>query len=87
MKQIVDIKDGEGLEGLLGEKVLIFSLNYIYTGTLLGVNDTCIKLDNAQIVYETGSFNADSFKDAQELPTKEWYLQVSAIESFGRCKP
>jgi len=76
----------EGLEALLGEQVLIFCVNYIYAGLLTGVNSTCIKLDSAKIVYETGPFNSPSYKDAQPLPGKSWYVQRSAIESFGPGK-
>ena len=86
MKKIIEINEGEGFEALLGEKVLIFCLNYIYAGTLSGVNETCIQLENAQIVYETGVFSSDTLKDAQDLPTSTWYIQTGVIESFGKQK-
>src|SRR5208282_5297819 len=56
MKQIVTVTEveGEGLEALLGQNVLLFCLNYIYTGKLVGVNSTFVKLEGAKIVYETG---------------------------------
>jgi len=60
MRKIVDEVMGEGLEKLLGERVTLFCLNYIYTGTLVGVNATLVLLHDAAIVYETG-----------ELATKE----------------
>ena len=70
MKKIVTVTEieGEGLESLLGQKVMLFCLNYIYAGTLSGVNNTFVQLENAQIVYETGAFNEKGFKDAQRLP-------------------
>jgi hypothetical protein len=85
MKQIVTVTEveGEGLEALLGQPVLIFATNYIYAGKLIGVNKTFIKLDGAKIVYETGPFSDKNYKDAQALPTNEWYVQTAAIESFG----
>ena len=85
MKKLVTVTEeaGEGLEKLMGENVILFCLNYIYTGKLIGVNKTCILLENPKIVYETGAFNSTSFSDAQALPF-EFYVQTNAIESFGK---
>lgn len=85
MKKIVSVTEveGEGLIGLLGEQVMLFCLNYIYTGKLSGVNDTSVLLENPKIVYETGAFNTSALKDAQGLPF-QLYVQTSAIESFGK---
>jgi hypothetical protein len=85
MKKIVEEVTGEGLEKLLGERVTLFCLNYIYTGKLMGVNQSCVLLADAAIVYETGAFTEPKWKDAQQLP-REWYVQLSCIESFGVLK-
>lgn len=85
MKKIVEDVTGEGLQKLLGERITLFCLNYIYTGKLMGVNDTCVLLTDAAIVYETGELNTKAWKDAQALP-HDWYVQLSAIESFGVLK-
>jgi hypothetical protein len=85
MKKIVEDVQGEGLVKLLGERVTLFCLNYIYTGTLVGVNDTCVLLTDPAIVYETGPFTEAKWKDAQALP-HEIYVMIGAIESFGRVK-
>ena len=85
MKKIVDEVAGEGLEKLLGERITIFAINYIYTGLLSGVNETCVLLKDASIVYETGDLSTGLWKDAQKLP-HDWYVQTSAIESFGILK-
>ncbi len=85
MKKIVQEVEGEGLVKLLGERVTLFCANYIYTGVLSGVNESCVLLTSAAVVYETGPFEDKKWKDAQELPA-EWYVQVSAIESFGKLK-
>ncbi|CAN5950553.1 unnamed protein product [Sphagnum jensenii] len=53
---------------LLGQPVLLFCLNYIYAGKLVGVNDTFVKLEDAKIVYETGAFTNPTYKNAQLLP-------------------
>ena len=84
MKRLVEVSD-EGLEGFMGERVTLWCLNYIYTGKLVGVNDTCVKLSDAAVVYETGQLTDSEWRDAQKLPN-DWYVQVSAIESFGLLK-
>jgi len=82
--EVVEVAN-EGLISLLGRRVTFFCMNYIYTGTLEGVNDTCVLLTDPSIVYETGPFNTKEWKDAQKLPN-QLYLQTSAIESFGELK-
>ncbi len=82
MKVLVTEKENEGLIAHLGKKVTLFCMNYIYHGELEGINDTCVKLKNAYLVYETGAFQDSGFKDAQKL-ADVWYVQTAAIESFG----
>lgn len=86
MKMIVEHNESEGLESLLGEVVTVFAASWIYTGKLVGVNTTCIKLENPSIVYETGNFAQKQWKDAQKLPHKFFYIQTGMIESFGILK-
>ena len=86
MRVIVDEVDGEGLDAFLGKSITLWCVNYIYTGVLVGLNDTCLKLQDAAIVYETGSFTEAGWKDAQKLPGKFHYVQLSMIESFGDIK-
>lgn len=83
MKKVVQVTevDGEGLVALLGKRVLVFCMNYIYTGELEGVNQTCILLKDASIVYETGAFTSKTFRDAQKVGNL--YIQTNSIESFG----
>ena len=81
MKKLVEQVDGEGLEGLLGEEVLLLCANYFYTGKLTGVNKTCVLLTDPSIVYETGDWKDKGFSDAQKLPS-DVYIQTGAIESF-----
>lgn len=84
MKKVIQVTevDGEGLEALLDKNVMLFCMNYIYTGKLIGVNKTCVLLENPRIVYETGELTSKQFKDAQALPFQH-YVQMGAIESFG----
>lgn len=83
--EIVEVS-GEGLESLVGKKVTLFCANYFYTGKLIGVNTTCVKLQDAAIVYQTGAWTNKSYEDEQPLGVKEFYVQTAAIESFGVLK-
>lgn len=87
MKKLVKVEEieGEGLMALLGERVTLFCLNYIYTGKLIGVNQSCVLLEEAYVVYNTGAFDTREWTDAQRIG-KLWYVQNSAIESFGLLK-
>lgn len=82
MKRLVTISEKDGAEALLGEHVTVFCLNYIYAGTLVGVSETDLLLDDAQIVYETGPFKKNEYKNAEKIG-KQWRVKVAAIESFG----
>jgi hypothetical protein len=85
MKVLVNEVENEGLVALMGKRVTLFCGVYIYTGKLVGVNETCVKLEDAGIVYETGSFDEKNWKDCQNLPNV-WYVSAQAIESFGELK-
>jgi hypothetical protein len=83
-EEIVE-EENEGLLALMGQEVTFFCAIYIYAGKLIGVNKTCVKLENPKIVYETGEFSDKNWKDAQSLPN-EFYLQIAMIEGFGKVK-
>lgn len=85
MKKIIESTEDEGLLAIIGERITVFCANYFYTGKLVGVNQSCILLHDAAVVYETGPFNEKQWKDAQPLPGP-WYVQILAIESFGLLK-
>lgn len=87
MKKLVKVEEveAEGLLVLMGQRVTLFCMNYFYTGELIGVNDTCVLLANAGIVYETGDFSNKAWKDYQAMPN-DVYVQISAIESFTVLK-
>jgi hypothetical protein len=87
MKKLVKVEEVEceGFLALMGQTITIFSLNYIYAGKLVGVNDKFVKLENAHIVYETGSFTEKKFKDAQKV-ADDFYVQLTCIESYAVTK-
>jgi hypothetical protein len=88
MKKLVSVAEveGEGFESLLGEKVILLCANYFYTGKLIGVNDSCVELEDAAIVYQTGPWDSKGYTDEQKLHIKPFYVSTSAIESFGASK-
>ena len=85
MKMLVEVSN-DGLESLIGRKVILFCANYFYTGRLVGVNKTTVKLEDAAICYETGPFSDAKYKDEQSLCVKEHYVRIPAIESFSLSK-
>lgn len=85
MRKLVEEVAGEGLDNLLGEQVTLFCLNYIYSGKLKGVNQTCVLLGDAILVYDTGKVSDKDFTDSVPFPG-DWYVQTAAIESFGLLK-
>ncbi len=85
MKVLMKEVENEGLVSLMGKRVTLFCSAYIYTGILVGVNESCVKLSEAAVVYETGRFSDAAGKDAQKLP-KDWYVTSQSIESFGELK-
>lgn len=85
MKRLIEEVEEEGLVSLMGKTITLFCLNYIYTGKLVGVNDTCVKLESPKIVYETGPFTEKNWKDAQALP-HVIYVMLSCVEMVGEIK-
>ena len=85
MKKLIQVVDGEGMEKLIGQRVTLFCINYIYTGLLTGVNETDVLLTEVSIVYETGELTSKNWKDAQKLPG-DWYVKTACIESYGIMK-
>lgn len=88
MKKLSQIHelDGEGLDLLLGERVLILCAGYFYEGLLVGVSETFVKLEDPSIVYSVGAWTDKLYSDIQKLNQKEWYVQRGLIESFGKSK-
>lgn len=70
------------LVSLVGLDVVLLCVNYIYAGRLVSVSDSCVVLDDAKIVYETGEWAAKAWKDAQAFPAP-LAVRIDAIESFG----
>ena len=71
-----------GMITLLGKTVLFQCMNYNYIGKLIGVNGSCIEIDDAKVVFETGPYTSSTMKDAQAVHKKRMFVQTAAIESF-----
>lgn len=77
--------EGKGLEELLGQKVLLMCMNFNYAGTLVGVNEKSVLLDDASVVFETGAYTDSKWKDAQKI-NKPLYVMIDKIEAFFEGK-
>ena len=86
MKRIIEETENQGLESLLGERVLIMCAGYFYEGKLMGVNEKCVEISDSHIVYETGAFDKKDYGDRQKLHTDKWFVSIGLIESFGESK-
>lgn len=84
MKKVVTVTevDGEGLEYFLGKRILVIAQSYFYAGTLSGINTTCILLEDARFVLESGSFEGKGLANAEKVKGGKIYVQKSAIEAF-----
>ena len=78
--EVIEI-EGEGLQSLIGTRVLLMCANFYYEGVLEGINDECVLLSDAGIVYSTGEWTDKSWNDRQQLPGPH-YVMKQSIESF-----
>lgn len=87
MKKVVQTTevDGEGLEALLDEPVILMCMNYHYVGKLIGINKDFVLLEDAAVCYETGEWSAANWKDAQKIG-RPLYVMKDKIEAFARGK-
>ena len=69
----------------IGKTVLVFCMNYIYTGVVKSVTKNEAVLSRGAIVYETGSFDSAKFGDAQLLGD-ELVIRLSSMESYHETK-
>ena len=85
MRKLVEVVEveGEGLNALMGENIILFCMNYFYAGKLVGVNTDCVLLEDGGIVYETGAFTDKNWKDFQRIPGP-LYVRFASIEAFAK---
>ena len=85
MLRMVETEEGSGFEKLLGKPIIILSGVYHYAGTLVGINQDHLELEDPKLVYETGDWSARTWKDAQSLPSP-WRVMLQGIEAWGPGK-
>jgi hypothetical protein len=76
-------KEQEGLVSLLGKDVWLWCMNYIYSGTLIGVSHHGAKLANPKVVYKAGDLNKTGFEKSESFMSEHHYVRLNAIESYG----
>ena len=87
MKRLVEEVQGEGLEALLGERVILLCAAYFYEGKLVGVNDDDVILGDPHIVFGAGSWEESSYSTIEAIKhADEWRIRTASIESYGRSK-
>lgn len=82
VRELVEVEDA-GLVSLLGKRVILLCAAYFYDGTLEGVNDTCVELSDAHIVFNAGTWSDPGYETAESFRGGQLFVQVAAIESFG----
>lgn len=84
MKKVITVTEveGEGLESFLNRRIFVVCNSYFYAGTLTGINTTCILLEDARFVLESGSFEGKGIKLSEKVNGGNIYISTSAIESF-----
>jgi hypothetical protein len=73
---------GVGVARYLGKKIILKCMNYFYYGTVREVDAFCAVIDDAYAVFETGSFEDTTFKDAQRIGD-HFCVTLQSIEAFG----
>lgn len=87
MRVIVKETENEGLASFLGKSLTVYCGIYIYSGKLVGLNESCLKLEGAKLVLETGPLGDAKWGIAHSFPREgTWYVMLQAIESFGALK-
>ena len=87
MKRIVEGIGVDGLEKLLGERVILLCAAYFYEGKLVGVNDTDVVLADPHIVFGAGEWDKPGYSTVEAIKhADEWFVKTQSIESYGRSK-
>src|SRR5271157_3755795 len=76
------VEEATNFDYLLGKQVVFICSSYTYTGTCTGVNATIFEISDPSILYETGNWLANNWKDAQKLPTDKINIGTNQYESF-----
>jgi hypothetical protein len=72
---------GEGLESMIGFRVLLCCPSFFYEGVLVGINAEVARLDDPHIVYDTGA-DPNAYADRSPTFAPFRYVRIDAIEAF-----
>jgi len=87
MKRLVEEVSGDGLEKLLGERVILLCAAYFYEGKLIGVNETDVVISDPHIVFGAGEWDKPGYGNVEAIKhADEWFIKTQSIESYGRSK-
>jgi len=80
-------KSETALAELIGDDVTLFCVNYFYHGKLAAINDVFVTLQDAAIIYDTGSWPDgedvnNEYADAQRIGG-DINVCIAAVEAFG----
>lgn len=78
-------KEINSMEDLIGETYIFQCARYIYHGKVKFVHSDYIQLEDASVVFETGSYDSDKAENKQALPKGVNILRQS-VESFYKLK-
>lgn len=82
-EEVVTVEDTEGGPvTLLNKNVVVMCTSYIWNGKLTGVNDKFIELTDPYLVYETGPWTSQEWRDAQKIPSNKIFVMLAQIETI-----
>jgi len=84
MKNHIEDSD-TNLESYLGKEIVIYCCRYIYAGTLVSIDNFCLRLKDCGIVYDTGSAEVDGWETFEKFKNDKC-VALQSIESFGEIK-
>ena len=79
--EVIEVPN-EGAISFLGQYVEVRCGNYHYAGKLVGVNDKCVKLEEAHTVFDSGAYTPKKYDDAQAHVQSELLVYFNFIESM-----
>jgi len=74
-----EVKEIEDMADLVGQRLSFWCARYIYHGTVKKVTSDFVILEDAQVVFDTGSYDSKEPATAEKLPNNA-YIMRGAIE-------
>lgn len=74
-----------GFQALMGRVVELWGVDYIYHGKLAEIRLDAVRLEDASIIFDTGSFDSDEYARIEKLTTDRW-VKRAAVESYCEAR-